>query len=116
MTAAAYDLVTTEVDFSSASGPSLYGIDAAYVTGSARCLWMGDANMDGVTKYTGTGNDRDAILVKLGSDANATLAGYYSEDLSMDGIVKYSGTGNDRDLILYVLGAVPTATKIEQVP
>lgn len=116
MTAAAYDLATTEVDFSDAGGPALFGTDAAYITGSARCLWMGDANMDGVVKYTGTANDRDAILLSLAGDPIASLTGYYREDVNIDGTVKYTGSGNDRDPILLVLGSVPTTTKTEQLP
>jgi hypothetical protein len=117
MTAAAYDLVTTEVDFSDAGGPTLYGTDAAYVTGTARCLWMGDVNTDGVVKYTGTANDRDAILLRLGGNPNATLAGYNREDTNMDGAVHYVGTDSDQSLILSdVLNGIPTSMRNEQLP
>jgi hypothetical protein len=117
MTAAAYDLVTTEVDFSDAGGPTLYGTDAAYVTGTARCLWKGDVTMDGVVKYTGTGNDRDAILVSLGSDIYMVLNGYYQEDVNMNGSVSYTGPANDRDEVLDAIGGSnPNATRQEQLP
>lgn len=100
-----------------ASGASLYGTDPTYITGSVRCLWKGDVTMDGVVKYTGTGNDRDAILVSLGSDIYMVLYGYYLEDVNMDGLVRYTGMANDRDEVLDALGGSdPNAARQEQLP
>ena len=53
MTGAAYDVVATDLDFSDASGVSLYGTNPTYNTGSVHCLWMGDATMDGQWKLEG---------------------------------------------------------------
>lgn len=70
-------------------------------------------------KYTGTNNDRDAILTAIGGSVPTnTLSGQYlQEDLNLDGVVKYTGPSNDRDLILQTIGGrVPTAVRVEQVP
>lgn len=119
MTSTATDLLinTATIDFASTSGASLYGTDPTYITGSVRCLWKGDVTMDGVVKYTGTGNDRDAILVSLGSDIYMVLYGYYLEDVNMDGLVRYTGMANDRDEVLDALGGSdPNAARQEQLP
>lgn len=117
MTDGSYDLVVAEVDFSDAGGPALYGTDAAQVTGGVRCLWMGDVTGDGVVKYTGVGNDRDAILLVIGSNPSNTINGYYSEDTDLDGTVRYAVSPDDHTRILNdVLGGLPTATRDEQLP
>ncbi len=69
-------------------------------------------------KYVGAGNDRDPILVAVGSTTpNAVVAGYRSEDVSLDGLVKYTGAGNDRDAQLISVGSTsPTTTRWEQLP
>lgn len=119
MTNAAYDLLinTSTIDFASTAGASLYGTAPTYVTGSVRCLWMGDVTRDGKVKYTGAGNDRDAILVVLGGNPYNTIAGYYSGDTDLDGTVRYAALPDDHSRILNdVLGGLPTATRIEQLP
>ncbi|MFT3885757.1 MAG: hypothetical protein QM724_10095 [Flavobacteriales bacterium] len=96
-----------------------YGGDEAMKTiNGIRCLWAGDVDHDGVLMYTGAGNDRDPILVRIGGTVpTATVSGYYVEDVNMDGVVKYTGTGNDRDPILVNIGGtVPTATRRAQLP
>jgi hypothetical protein len=82
-------------------------------------LWPGDVNGDGVLKYTGTNNDRDPILLFVGSTTpnNVANAQYRKEDVNMGNTVKYTGVDNDRDPILVgVGGTVPTNTRVEQVP
>jgi hypothetical protein len=81
----------------------------------------GDANFDGTLRYTGSNNDRDPILVRIGGAApHNTVSGYYQEDLTMDGVVKYIGSGNDRDMVLYAItgGAniPPTTIRVAQLP
>ena len=61
---------------------------------------MGDVTRDGKVKYTGAGNDRDAILLALGGVSTATLSGYHSADTNMDGVVRYVGVNNDPDPLL----------------
>lgn len=118
MTNTATDLLinTATIDFASTSGASLYGTAPTYVTGSVRCLWMGDVTRDGVVKYTGTSNDRDAILSALGGDSNLVLIGYHVEDVNMDGQVKYKGTFNDPNSIYIALGGNPNNVITQQLP
>jgi len=100
---------TARYDFTSA-GNQAYGSDAMIGLASGQApfaLWGGDANADGVLKYTGTGNDAAAILARIGaSDITLTLAGYHPEDTDMNGVVQYSGAGNDRAMILRNIGGV----------
>ena len=105
------------VDFRSTS-TATYGTDARKVVGTYAALWPGDATFDGTLKYTGTGNDRDAILLRIGGVVpTSTVNGYHREDLDLDGTVKYTGADNDRDIILQNLGStLPTATRPAQLP
>ena len=119
MTAAAIDLTlfTGTVDFTDTTVTPLYGTKAEFFTGSASCLWMGDVIPDGIVKYTGTNNDRDPILTRVGvSPPTATKTGYWPEDTNLDYVVKYLGADNDRDPILSVVGGSTTATRSEQLP
>ena len=105
------------VDFRSTS-TATYGTAARKVVGTYAALWPGDATFDGTLKYTGTGNDRDAILLRIGGVVpTSTVNGYHREDLDLDGTVKYTGADNDRDIILQNLGStLPTATRPAQLP
>ena len=108
---------STTVDFTSGSTPT-YGIDGRKTIGSVRVLWAGDVTFNHQVKYTGTGNDRDPILVRVGSTTpNSTVNGYFPEDVNLDGVVKYTGTGNDRDLVLVTVGGTtPNAVRTAQLP
>ena len=99
-------------------GTHTYGIDARKPVASRMTLWAGDVNFNGDVKYTGTGNDRDPILIAVGSfTPNITITGYRQEDVNLDGVVKYTGTMNDRDPILTTVGStVPTNVRIAQLP
>ena len=82
-------------------------------------LWAGDVTFNGQVKYTGAANDRDPILVTVGSSTpNNTVTNTYStRDVNMNGQVKYTGSGNDRDPILVNVGnTTPNATRTEQLP
>ena len=81
-------------------------------------LWTGNVNGDDRVKYTGSGNDRDPILISIGSIApNNTISGYVFEDVNLDGLVKYTGSGNDRDRVLQTNGSiVPSNVRVEQMP
>ncbi|MBK9194294.1 MAG: hypothetical protein IPO17_04740 [Flavobacteriales bacterium] len=95
------------------------GFAAATIdVGGTNCMWMGDALRNSEVKYTGTSNDRDPILTRVGGSVpTATLPGYFTEDCNMDGLVKYTGTVNDRDPILTAVGGtVPTNTRLAQLP
>ncbi len=96
----------------------LYGTSAMRVNGTVRALWAGDVSRNGTVSYTGSSNDRDPILVAVGSTVpTATVSGYRIEDVNLDGVVKYVGSANDRDIILTTIGGtVPTAVRLAQVP
>ncbi len=108
---------STTVDLK-ATTLSTYGTAALNTIGTVRALWAGNVVPNTELRYTGTGNDRDPILTRIGSTVPTnTVSGYYPEDVTLDGTVKYTGTGNDRDLILVNIGAtVPTNTRLEQLP
>lgn len=118
MTAQAYALGPDPLTIDLRNLPT-YGTNATVMKGGVRCLWAGDANGNGTIAYTGTGNDRDPILIAIGGSLpTATLTGQYRlEDVNLDGVVKYTGSNNDRDIILQNIGGtVPTATRSQQLP
>lgn len=119
MTASAFPMDGTPsvIDLRSSATP-VWGTDARKVSGSHMTLWPGDALVDGKVKYTGMGNDRDAILVAVGGSLpTATVNGYLVADINMDGIVKFTGVGNDREPILMAIGGgTPTKVVVEQLP
>jgi hypothetical protein len=119
MTGTALGLVSSAVavDFTSAA-TSTYGTEARKTVGSTNVLWMGNVVRDGNLRYTGSLNDRDPILVRVGSTTpNNTVAGYYVEDCTLNGSVRYTGSGNDRDPILVNVGSTtPNNVRIEQLP
>lgn len=110
MTAAAVPVSATAalIDLS-ASSAAIHGGTAATATiNGTRCLWAGDVTRDERVTYTGTGNDSDPILVKVGPIPTAVYTGYAQEDVNMDGKVKYTGVKNDRDPLLPNIGGLPT--------
>ncbi len=117
MTAAAITANGQSIDMSSPA-TALYGTEPAQTDGVRNALWLGNTTADIYVKYTGTLNDRDPILTRLGgSTPTSTVAGYYLEDVNMDGLVKYTGVSNDRDLVLTTVGGtIPTNTRTQQVP
>ena len=108
---------STPVDFTT-SGTAVYGTDARKLVGSVHVLWAGDVTFNDEVKYTGVGNDRDPVLLRIGGTIPTnTVSGYFVEDVNMDGVVKYTGTENDRDPILMTVGnTVPTAVRLAQLP
>lgn len=113
----ALSTTTTAIDFSSPA-TSTYGTQARRTIGAVNALWLGNVVRDGALKYTGANNDRDPILVRVGSSVPTTVVnGYYPEDCTLDGQVRYTGAGNDRDPILVNVGSsVPTNVRVEQLP
>ncbi len=95
-----------------------YGTEARRDVNGTLVLWNGNTVADNVIKYTGSGNDRDPIIVAVGGTTpNNVITGYRAEDANMDGSVKYTGSANDRDPILVNVGStLPTNTKVEQLP
>lgn len=120
MTNAASTLNTTTpvaIDLSS-PGTAVYGTAARKEVNGVSLLWAGNALRDGQIKYTGGGNDRDPILLQVGSTTpNGTVSGYFPEDVNLNGQVKYTGNGNDRDPVLINVGSTtPNATRTQQLP
>jgi len=109
------------VDFTT-SATATYGTQARKsVAGAfpAEVLWSGDVGFNGEIKYTGSGNDRDPILVTVGSTTpnNVVTDAYSTRDVNMNGEVKYTGSGNDRDPILVNVGSTtPNNIRTQQLP
>ncbi|MBK7946392.1 MAG: hypothetical protein IPJ85_14290 [Flavobacteriales bacterium] len=80
------------IDFSLPATP-VYGNNARKTSSGVGTLWCGDVNFDGTIKYTGSTNDRDPLLVRIGGSVPTNTAnGYHNEDVNMDGLVKYTGS------------------------
>ena len=105
------------VNLKNGSTPT-YGTAAQKTISGSQALWAGDTRGNGDLKYTGSNNDRDPILVKVGSTTpNNTVAGYWREDVNMDALVKYTGSTNDRDPILVNVGSTtPNNVRTQQIP
>jgi hypothetical protein len=99
-------------------GTATFGTDARKNVNGVMVLWTGNTVPNTQLSYTGSGNDRDPILLAIGGSVpTGTLAGYRIEDTNLDGVVKYTGSANDRDAILLNIGgSVPTATRTQQLP
>ncbi len=95
-----------------------WGSEARFQSGNTMLLWSGNTLLDNSVKYTGSGNDRDPILVNVGSTTpNNSVPGYTRDDTNMDGVVKYTGSGNDRDVILVNVGSTtPNNLRVQQLP
>ncbi len=119
MTATALPLGSTPtlIDLT-APATNTYGAQATKAIAGLQVLWAGNAFRDATLRYTGTGNDRDPVLLAIGGSVpTAFLSGYRQEDVNLDGLVKYTGNGNDRDPVLVNIGGtLPTATRLEQLP
>lgn len=107
------------LDFTLASTP-VFGSEALRtIADGTTALWCGDANRNGTVKYTGVNNDRDPLLVTVGSTTpNRVMeSNYLSEDVNLDGYVKYTGADNDRDPILITVGGTtPNNIRPQQLP
>ncbi|MBP7514114.1 MAG: hypothetical protein KA791_06175, partial [Flavobacteriales bacterium] len=97
-----------------------FGEEPQGVTPTYHYLWPGNARITpGPQKihYTGAQNDRDAILERLMGNVNATINGYFLEDLNLDGTVSYTGAQNDRDVIFQTIGGgIPNVVRLEHAP
>jgi len=110
----------TMVDLT-ASTTLTYGIEARRsIAGTfpTRALWAGDINFDTQVMYTGSDNDRDPILQRIGGAVPTNIVGgYLPEDVNLNGQVQYTGSSNDRDPILITIGgSVPTSVRQGQLP
>ena len=106
------------VDFT-LTGTATFGVQARKSVGGKELLWAGDGTGNGALKYTGAANDRDPILIAVGSTTpNNTVPNVYDRrDTNLDGVIKYTGTANDRDIILTNVGSTtPNNTRMQQLP
>jgi len=120
MTSAAISLsaAPVTVDFTAAA-TATFGTNARKTVGTAQVLYTGDVTFNGEAKYTGSNNDRDPILVTVGSTTpNNIIANAYStRDVNLNGNVQYTGSGNDRDPILVNVGSTtPNNIRLQQLP
>jgi hypothetical protein len=75
------------------------------IVGGVHALWSGDANGNKNSKYNGSSNDKDAVLMSVGiATPNNSVTGYRIEDCNMDGRIRYNNTDNDRLVILNNVG------------
>jgi hypothetical protein len=105
--------------YSPAVSGSMFGTGALATSNGRTCLWAGDATGNGQVRYTGSGNDRDPILLAVGGTTpNSTVSNVYDRrDTNLNGTIKYTGSGNDRDIILTNVGSsTPNATRTQQLP
>ena len=95
-----------------------FGTNAQKTVSTYRVNWAGNTVRNNNIKYTGSSNDRDPILVRVGSTTpNNIVSGYYIEDVTLNGQVKYTGSSNDRDPILVNVGSTtPNNSISEQLP
>lgn len=116
-----YASTTTSVDFTSIALSTCGTSARKSITGTfpAQALWAGDVSFNHIVKYTGSGNDRDPILVTVGSTTpnNVVTNAYSTRDVNLNGEVKYTGTSNDRDPILVNVGSTtPNNVRVQQLP
>jgi len=111
------------VDMSIATDAALFGSVNAYATaphpknGHVNLLRAGNANVDGIVKYQGPGNDRAYILASLLNNPARTDTGYYAADINMNRVVRYTGAKNDKDFLLSTaLQNQQLAIKKEELP
>jgi hypothetical protein len=108
---------TTTIDLT-LGGTGTFGTNARRTVGAVRTFWAGNANANTLINYSGSQNDRTAVLNVLGASTYLTpLLGYQGADVNMNGTVTYSGGTNDRTTILTTVGASTYLTPIvEQLP
>ncbi len=100
------------------SSTQTFGTNGQALVDGYSALWAGDCNGDGTIRYTGTGNDRDPILLGVGGLTPSSVAfGYSPNDVNLDGVIRYVGTANDRDPVLVTIGGtVPSSVRNVQLP
>lgn len=106
-------------DFTTAQAQAFGTTPMKDLTGSGPFgMWAGDANSNGQVKYSGSGSDRQVVLLLVGATTPTNVISSYSAaDLNLNGQVKYSGSGSDRQVILLNVGATsPTNVISTQVP
>lgn len=102
--------ITTNLNFSDASNPVTFGMNAQTNSGmpsNTLAMWAGNVNGDSTLQYTGANPDSPNILsLVLNAAGNFlnlstySVNGYHSSDINMDGNTQYTGTEPDTPIIL----------------
>lgn len=105
------------IDFTSPATVT-YGTNAQRSASGITMMWAGDINGDKKISYNGGGNDKNAILAKVGlTTPNNILNVYDRADVNLDGTVRYNGAANDKNVLLIAIGLLtPNNIITEQIP
>jgi hypothetical protein len=114
MSAAAVTLPNASAyDFTLGQGQAYDGTTPMKDLTGAFGMWAGDANGDGIVKFSGPSNDQSVLIGVLGTaNLGMSKSGYYGSDLNLDGQVKFSGPSNDRSILIGLLGTSALETKV----
>lgn len=77
----------------------------ASITTPNYMLFAGDANPNKNVRYTGAGNDENALLNNAplsGNKVTPSANGYYFSDFNLNGNVRYTGAANDENILLNI--------------
>ncbi len=85
-----------------------------YEANGLRMLWAGDANGDGVVKFSGANNDKNVVLGVVGlNNVTNVVSGYNIADVNLSGTTTFSGVSNDKNLVLATVGLSNTTRIIQ---
>jgi hypothetical protein len=110
----------TVLNFTDGSAAT-FGTNAQRNLAGVRMLWPGNVIHDGIVRYQGSSNDRDAIKNNiLSQPGNSVLQllsfsynGYQLFDANMNGTIRYQGAANDGDLIKDFILAHPSNSVLQ---
>jgi len=122
-TASAQALTSTPLayDFSTGLGQAYDNVaitsnDAMVDLGSGVYgMWGGDASMNNITRYNGSGSDKNAVLDAIGSTTpnNVLTNVYHVSDLNLNAITRYNGSNSDKNVVLTIVGSTTPNNVIE---
>jgi hypothetical protein len=79
-------------------------------------MWGGNANsnLNNITRYNGSDNDKNAILTAVGSTVPNTVLYpvYHICDVNLNGNVRFNGSNNDKNTVLTIVGSTVPNTVI----
>ncbi len=110
----------TQFDFTTTASTNVLGTALTnYFNGNAKnMLYAGNVNGNTAVRYSGLGNDKDALLINVLSNVTTgSVNGYSRGDLNLNRFARFSGLGNDKDyLLITVLGSTTTNSKTQILP
>ncbi len=105
------------VDFTNPGFPTYGGNAQAVLSTGKKALWGGDVTGNGITKFSGTSNDVNAIkdfIIAFPSNSlhltTYSATGYRNEDVDLNGVSRFSGSPNDSNRIKDIIVAHPNNT------